>query len=37
MTKEFKCNECSLIPFIQIVYKENDFYLESICENNHKN
>jgi len=37
MTKEFKCNECSLIPFIQIVYKENDFYLESICENNHTN
>ena len=37
MTKEFKCKECSLIPFIQLVYKENDFYLESICENNHAN
>ena len=37
MTKEFKCKECSLIPFIQLVYKENDFYLESICENNHTN
>ena len=37
MTKQFKCKECSLIPFIQLVYKENDFYLESICENNHTN